>query len=119
VTVPTQVKARLDWSQASSATALHANQVMAQVGNPGSDGMPDGIFVTFGSASPPALFDDDPRHEEVLRRLIEAGVPVNVLGQFHVSRQMLRDLIAVLQVTADKYDAALRQATAAKEGGDA
>lgn len=115
MTVPTQVKARLDWSQTASATAQHANQVLAQVGNPGSDGLPDGIFVTLGSAPPPPLMPDDPHLEEMLRQMIETGVRVNVLGQFHISRQLLGDLIGVLQVTADKYDAALRQAMEAKE----
>jgi hypothetical protein len=118
VTVPTQVRVRLDWSQTASAAAQHANQVLAQVGTPGGDGLPDGIYITLGSAPPPPVLDDDPQRDEFVKQLIEAGVRVNVLGQFHISRQLLSDLISVLQVTAEKYDAALRQATSAKEDDD-
>ena len=118
MTTPTQIKARLDWSQTASATAQHANQVLAQVGNPGSDGLPDGIFITLGSAPPPPFMDDDPNSERLLEELVANGVRVNVLGQFHVSRQLLGDLINVLQVTATKYDEAVRQAIAAREDDD-
>ncbi len=43
-----------------------------------------------------------------------AGVAVNVLGQFHITRQMLADVIKILQETAEKYDAAEKQAAQAR-----
>jgi type III secretory pathway component EscU len=108
---PEQVKIRLDWSGAETAHAQHVNQALAQVGSPGSDGAPDGIYITMGNAPPPAIIDggDDARAQ--IERLRAEGLKVNVLGQFHMSRRMLDDLIAVLQATAVKYDAVVRLAS--------
>ncbi len=105
---PQQVKVRLDWSAAETAQAQHVNQALAQPGSPGSDGMPDGIYVTLGSVSPPAILDDgdaDAR-DRLIAKLIRSGAKVNVAGQFHMSRRMLDDFIRVLQETAAKHDAA-------------
>jgi hypothetical protein len=115
--LPEMVQVRTNWTAVESAHALHANQLLAQVGPALSDGRPDGIFLTFGSAQNPALMAD--RDPEGVRRHIERlaaeGVPVNVLGQFHVSRPLLDQLIAVLQETAAKYDQA--EAAAARVAG--
>ncbi len=100
------VQVRLDWGAVETAQPFHANQVIAQVGPQGSDGQPDGLYISFGSAPPPVFTDDTAQHEAALERLREAGIKVNVLAQVHVTRQMLGDLIGLLQTTADKYDAA-------------
>ena len=99
------VQVRLDWSAAETAQPLHVNQVIAQVGPQGSDGQPDGLYITFGSAPPPVLMDDLAQREAALDRLREVGIKVNVLVQVHVTRQLLGDLIGLLQTTAEKYDA--------------
>lgn len=116
MTDPEPVRIRLDWSQIASAAALHANQVVAQVGGPGTDGFPDGVFITLGSVPPPVLIEGDPQAGQALDELRKTGVRVNVLGQYHISRQLLADLISVLQVTAAKYDQAVQAAKSAKEG---
>ena len=119
-TVPHLVKVRIDWSEAETAQAPHANQALAQIGAPGSDGMPDGIYVTMGSVAPPPLLDDDEEaRDRLLERLTTRGVKVNVVCQFHMSRQMLDDLIGVLQTTAAKYDAVRQsqQGPAREQGG--
>jgi hypothetical protein len=119
---PELVKARLDWSAVENAHAPHATQAIAQVGSPGSDGMPDGIYLTMGSIPPPVLIDGEPEVQaKLIERLRAEGVKVNVLGQFHMSRQMLKDLIVILQQTAAKYDAAVLQASSdmpGETGGD-
>lgn len=119
--VPEQVTLRLDWSPAQTAQAQHVNQALAQVGSPGADGMPDGIYVTVGVVPPPPIpGDDDRARAEAVEALKVNGVKVNVAGQFHMSRQMLGDLISVLQTTAAKYDAAVRAApgqSRGKQGG--
>ena len=99
------VQVRLDWGAVETAQPLHANQVITQVGPQGSDGQPDGLYISFGSAPPPVLMDEAQR-EAALDRLREVGVKVNVLAQVHVTRQLLGDLIGLLQTTAEKYDAA-------------
>jgi hypothetical protein len=100
------VQVRLDWDAVEMAQPLHANQAIAQVGPQGSDGQPDGLYISFGSAPPPVLMDEAQR-EATLDRLREVGVKVNVLTQVHVTRQLLGDLIELLQTAAEKYDAAV------------
>jgi len=100
------VQVRLDWGAVETAQPLHANQVIAQVGPQGSDGQPDGLYISFGSAPPPVFMDEVAQREAALDRLREVGVKVNVLTQVHITRQLLGDLIALLQTTAEKYDAA-------------
>ena len=107
------VSVSLDWSGTESAHAEHVNQVLAQVGPPGPDGMPDGIYVTMGSVPPPALIEGDPSQARLLEKIRTSGVTVNVLGQFHMSRAMLSDMIRVFQTTVDKYDEAVGLASAA------
>ena len=109
--VPEVVQVRLDWSGAEAAQAHHVNQALGQVGPPGTDGMPDGIYVTMGIVAPPPLLDgDDDVRDQLLEKLRTSGAKVNVIGQFHMSRQMLDDFVTILQVTAAKYDIAADQA---------
>ena len=104
-----QIRVRLDWSSAETAQAQHVNQLLAQVGSPGSDGIPDGIYLTLGSVPPPAILDgDDDARDRLIEKLASAGAKVNVAGQFHISRRMLDDVIRVLQETAAKHDAAAK-----------
>jgi hypothetical protein len=102
------VQVRLDWGAVEAAQPVHANQVLTQVGPPGSDGKPDGLYISFGSVPPPVLLDDEAQREAVLDRLREVGVKVNVLTQVHITRQLLGDLIGLLQTTAEKYDSAAK-----------
>jgi hypothetical protein len=118
---PTLVKVRVDWSEVENARAYHVTQAIGQVGPPGSDGMPDGIYVTLGTIAPPALLDGDAEAvSQALERLTSRGAKVNVVSQVHMSRQMLNDFIGVLQATAAKYDAAVDQGPVKEqEGGPA
>ena len=105
------IQVRVNWSGIESAQAIHANQALGQVGPQGSDGLPDGIYITMGSVPPPALMDgDDDTRRHLIEKLTREGVKVNVLGQYHISRRMLGDLITLLQTTAANYDAAMQQA---------
>lgn len=120
---PEVLQVRIDWSAVEAARPCHVNQAMGQVGPPGSDGMPDGIFLTMGIVPPPPLMHAQPDIQaQQVERLKVEGVKVNVLGQFHMSRQVLRELITVLQETAAKYDVAVEQAhrdTGQNGGGSA
>lgn len=102
------VQVRLDWGAVEAAQPVHANQVIVQVGPQGSDGQPDGLYISFGSAPPPIFTDEAAQREAALERLREDGVKVNVLAQVHITRQLLGDLISLLQTTAAKYDEVAR-----------
>jgi hypothetical protein len=64
-----------------------------------------------GSVPPPPLIDGDPGQSKLIEKYRTSGVKVNIVGQFHMSRAMLSDFIKVLQITADKYDEAVRLAS--------
>jgi hypothetical protein len=102
----------LDWSGLSDATVQHVNQVLAQIGAPAQDGMPDGIYLGFGSTEPQAVFGD----EEERRRAYQAigALKVTVHGRFHISRGHLRDLVSVLEEVGRQYDAITESSHAPK-----
>lgn len=102
------MQVRLDWGAVETAQPLHANQAIAQVGTQGLDGQPDGLYISFGTAQPPVLTDEAAQRDAALDRLREVGIKVNVLTQVHVTRQLLGDLIGLLETAAEKYDAAVR-----------
>lgn len=110
VAAPELVQVQVSWANVATAQALHVNQALGQVGPPASDGLPDGVYITMGIVPPPPLIDSAPQDQaEMLERIKAEGLKVNILGQFHLSRQVLADLIGVLQSTAAKYDAAVEQ----------
>jgi hypothetical protein len=100
----------LDWADAEQAPAQHVNQVLAQVGPPSSQGVPDGIYVALGSVSPPVIPADDERREARIAALAGSVLKVAVHARVQLSREALQDLIHVLQTTADQYDASIRLA---------
>jgi hypothetical protein len=102
------VSVPLDWGETESARAGHVNQALGQIGPPGPDGLPDGIYITMGVVPPPPLIEGDPAKSKLLEKYVTGGVKVNVVGQFHMSRAMLNDFIEVLRTTAANYDAAAR-----------
>ena len=115
------VSVRVDWSEVEEAHAIHVNQVLAQVGGILRDGHPDGVTISFGSAPIPAIMGDrDPEGtQKRLARLRTEGIKVNVVGQFHLSRQILDELINLLTETREKFDqaeAAAPQVAQGKQG---
>jgi hypothetical protein len=110
VAAPDLVQVRIDWANIEAAQPLHVNQALGQLGSPGSDGLPDGVYLTMGIIPPPPLVDANPEDQaRIIERIKAEGVKVNVAGQFHMSRRMVGDLITLLQTTAAKYDAAVEQ----------
>jgi hypothetical protein len=107
-----QVLVRLDWSEVEQTSAHHVNQVLAQVGPPSSKGVPDGVYVALGSVSPPVIPPDDERRRARVAELADSVLRVTVHARVQLSREALRDLIQVLQTTADQYDASLGMAEA-------
>ena len=105
-----QVLVGLDWGEAEQAPAQHVNQVLAQVGPPSSNGVPDGIYVALGSVSPPVIPADEERREARVKELEHSVLKVAVHARVQLSREALQDLIQVLQKTADQYDASMRSA---------
>lgn|GEM_PF-2985138 len=106
-----QISVSLDWSDTESARAGHVNQALGQLGPPGPDGLPDGIYITVGVAPPPPLIEGDPARSKLLEKYAAVGVKVNVVSQFHMTRAMLNEFIEMLQTTASAYDAAVKSAS--------
>jgi hypothetical protein len=117
--VPQHVTVTLNWDDAVDVPAEHVNQFLGQVGPPAANGIPDGVYVTLGSVVPPVILAND---GEARMRAIEAlrtGLTkVRVHGRFHMSRDLLDDVIRVLQITAATYDAAVKGALGSTDGGE-
>jgi hypothetical protein len=107
VAIPDQVSVRLDWSAAEACPAQHVNQVLVQVGPPSESGVPDGIYVAVGSISPPVIPADPGGRAARVAELTASVVKVAVYGRVSMSREVLDDLMRLLKVTADQYDAAV------------
>ncbi len=114
--LPPQVTVSLDWSGYAAERPEHVNQVMAQLGAPTPDGIPDGVYVGLGNALPPIVVSgpDPGMVEKQLAELQGSIVKVDVAGRFHMSRGLLDAVIQVLQNAAAQYDAAVGQAQASK-----
>ncbi len=110
VAMPEQVSVRLDWSAAEACPVQHVNQVLAQVGSPSESGVPDGIYVAVGSVSPPVIPADPEERAERVAALGASALKVAVYGRVNMSREVLGDLMRILKVTADQYDAAVTRA---------
>ena len=112
--VPDQVRMGLDWSEIENCPSSHVNQLIAQIGPPSSNGVPDGLYIGLGSVAPPIVLGDEEQRAERVAELTGSILKVDVHGRFHVSREVLGDIIAVLQTAAEQYDASLPGATAEK-----
>jgi hypothetical protein len=99
-----QTSVNLDWGEVSALEPSHVNQVMTQVGNPGPDGTPDGIYVGFGHVSPP-IAPPGTNVAQAAEALRGSNVPVKALGRYHMSRAMVEKLIGDLRRVAEQYDA--------------
>ena len=105
--IPDQVSVRLDWSAAEACPAQHVNQVLVQLGPPSASGVPDGIYVAVGSISPPVIPADPEARAARVAELTASVVKVAVYGRVSMSRDVVNDLMRLLTLTADQYDAAV------------
>lgn len=112
--VPEQVPMRLDWSEAETSPASHINQLLAQIGPPSSNGVPDGLYLAMGSVAPPIVLGNEDQRLARVAELTGGILKVAVHARVHVSREVLGDLIRVLEKAAEQYDAALAQAPGQK-----
>lgn len=110
--VPPQVTVRLDWADAATTSTEHVNQVLAQIGGPtGREGVPDGIYLTFGAVAPPIIPSDEEGRRLAIQELASGLLKVTVRSKLHMSREIVDELIRVLQTTAAMYDAAVEGAS--------
>jgi hypothetical protein len=104
--VPTEITVRVDWSDLEALPTHHVNQVIGQVG-PAQDGIPDGIYVSFGSVTPPiVLAADEDEHRAIVRGLQHQPAKVTAFGRFHLSRESAAALVRIVQTSIAQYDAA-------------
>jgi hypothetical protein len=89
-------------------------------GAPSESGVPDGIYVAVGSIFPPVIPADPEGRAARVAELTAGAVKVAVYGRVTMSREVLGDLIRLLKMTADQYDAAvaLARRPRAREGAD-
>jgi hypothetical protein len=110
-----QVTVSVNWAKIEELEPRHTNQVMGQLGNPGPDGIPDGIYIGLGVITPPVLQAPTPEEARKLAASLQGtSVTVTPHGRFHMSRVFLDAVIKNLQATADQYDNVVAQAEAAK-----
>lgn len=104
------VAVTLDWQDAAAVEPLHVNQLMAQIGVPAPNGVPDGIYITLGRVLPPlAGGPDEESQRKALESLQGSTVKVGIQGRFHISRAQVDSFIQVLQDMADRYDATVQR----------
>ena len=106
VAIADQVSVRLDWGAAEACPARHVNQVLVQLGPPSASGVPDGIYVAVGSISPPVIPADTEGRAARVAELTASVLKVAVCGRVSMSRDVVDDLLRLLKLTADQYDAA-------------
>jgi hypothetical protein len=83
---PEQIRVRVDWSAVETGQPQHVNQALASLGPPGTDGMPDGVYVAVGTVLPLPLVDDDAEvRERLVEKLRSSGAKVNIAGSFHMT----------------------------------
>lgn len=99
------VPLEVDWGAADALPVMLVNQVVAQVGPTSDEGRPDGAYVALGHVAPPILLGTP---EEMRRNLERLGgrLSVSVHGRYFLTADHLRQLIRVLQETAEKLDKA-------------
>ena len=73
VEVPEQVPMTLDWSEIENYPSSHVNQLIAQIGPPSSNGVPDGLYVAMGSVAPPVILGTDDQRIERIAELSGAS----------------------------------------------
>jgi hypothetical protein len=83
---PEQIRVRVDWSAVETGQPQHVNQALDSLGPPGTDGMPDGVYVAVGTVLPLPLVDDDAEvRERLVEKLRSSGAKVNIAGSFHMT----------------------------------
>jgi hypothetical protein len=91
---------------------LFANQLLATLGPPTANGVPDGIYLVLGTVAPPLIVGDTP---EARKAYVEAatrnGVTAEVHGRYFLSRGRLDEVITALEGIRDKYDEAASAGT--------
>jgi hypothetical protein len=112
---PLQFSINVDWSEVDATPTQHVNQLVGQLGPPLEGGIPDGIYLAFGSIPPPLILGrDNEERRKVAEELSGRSVKVTVHGRFHMSREVLDSIVNVLQTTARQYDATVQLAASGK-----
>lgn len=87
----------VDWSSVAAAPVHHVNQFLVQVGAPGQNGVPDGVYLSLGHLAPPLLVSSDPESQARELESLKAGIPVEVVVRVHMDETRLEELTRVLQ----------------------
>lgn len=110
---PEVVAVPVRWNLESVPT-LFANQFVATLGPPTSDGVPDGIYFVLGTVAPPMILGDTPdARKAYVEAAMRDGVAAEVHGRYFLSRGRLDEVIKALESIRDKFDEAASAGTTA------
>jgi hypothetical protein len=107
---PAIISVGLRWPDRTNAP-LAANQFLAQI-SPGPNGVPEAVLLSVGHVSPPVLLASTPDDLAKLAKAVRE-LPIVELGQFSISRARAEELMNLLKVILDRWDA-----VATEEGGE-
>ena len=103
-----EVQLRATWEPIDTTPAIAVNQAATQVAQSGQPGAPpEGVLLLLGHVSLPLV-----TAPEMLPGILEAldgRLPIAPVGKFQVSRQVAEEIVKVLQVACEQYDAALKE----------
>lgn len=98
---------------------LFANQFVVTLGPPTIDGVPDGIYMVFGTVAPPLIIGDTPdARKAYVEAATRGGLTAEIHGRYFMTRERVGEVITALEVIRDRYDeAASARITAGQPSG--
>jgi hypothetical protein len=105
-----------DWTGADAIPAQLANQILCQLGLPtGPESIPDGVYLTFGNASPPIVIGDT----ELARQQLAAyngRLPVAPLFRVFLSKDRVQEALTLLQGALETLEQVEAQVRGVRNG---
>jgi len=95
-----------DWSSAEPLPLVPVNQFVTQLGPAaGAQQVPDGIYLTLGTAAPPIFLGSPQR---VAQQTSEYGSQVHVaaVARLVLTRERAQEMASLLMTAVSQYDAA-------------
>ncbi|MFL6060644.1 MAG: hypothetical protein ACJ72E_05390 [Marmoricola sp.] len=94
------------WAGIDEFPAQLSNQALSQVGLP-VGGVPDGIYLTFGAVTPPAIYGSTPEVKQQQLASYDGKLQVRPVARVRVSREHAEELVKILNTVIGQYDEAV------------
>jgi hypothetical protein len=92
------------WPDVDETPVLAVNQFLTQLAGGTPDRAPNEVILTCGHFTPPVILGTPEQQKAAVEKVIEARV--RTVARFSVPRPVLSDLIRILNIAAESYDAA-------------